>query len=155
MEQICFKKTDPNLKRKASLEQGEPFLLYLSLNSTVIKLRTMNMKISVLCTTFCVVVFLTQEGWANNLPCLRLIRYGYNNSRDFSQEMKSKTTASRTTTTSTTTMSPIPTTATTTTVILTGITGELRKYTLGDRAGTEEFNDDRIASECSYRRGFI
>ena len=26
---------------------------------------------------------------------------------------------------------------------------ELRKYTLGDRAGTEEFNDDRIASECS------
>ena len=30
------------------------------------------------------------------------------------------------------------------------VTGrELRKYTLGDRAGTEEFNDDRIASECS------
>ena len=29
--------------------------------------------------------------------------------------------------------------------------GELRKYTLGDRAGTEEFNDDRIASECSQR----
>ena len=28
---------------------------------------------------------------------------------------------------------------------------ELRKYTLGDRAGTEEFNDDRIASECSQR----
>ena len=26
---------------------------------------------------------------------------------------------------------------------------ELRKYTLGDRAGTEEFNDDRIALECS------
>ena len=29
--------------------------------------------------------------------------------------------------------------------------GELRKYTLGDRAGTEELNDDRIASECSQR----
>ena len=28
---------------------------------------------------------------------------------------------------------------------------ELRKYTLGDPAGTEEFNDDRIASECSQR----
>ena len=28
---------------------------------------------------------------------------------------------------------------------------ELRKYTLSDRAGTEEFNDDRIASECSQR----
>ena len=26
---------------------------------------------------------------------------------------------------------------------------ELRKYILGDRAETEEFNDDRIASECS------